>query len=37
MAVSEERTQEILKNLHDAVVDYDEDKTVEWCKLAESE
>ena len=37
MAVTEERTKEILKNLHDSVVDYDEDKCVEWCKVAEAE
>ena len=37
MAVTEERVKDILKNLHDAVVDYDEDKTVEWCKMAAAE
>jgi corrinoid protein of di/trimethylamine methyltransferase len=34
---SEERTKEILKALHDAVVEYDEDKTVEWAKIAVEE
>jgi methanogenic corrinoid protein MtbC1 len=33
----EERTKEILKNLHDAVVDYDEDKAVKWCNIAKRE
>ena len=37
MAVSEERTKEILKNLHDAVVEYEEEKTVEWCNIAKDE
>ncbi len=32
--VSDERTKEILKGLHDAVVQYDEDKTAEWAKIA---
>jgi len=31
---SEERMKETLKRLHDAVVAYDEDKTVEWAKIA---
>ena len=31
---SEERTKEILKGLHEAVVAYDEDKTAEWAKIA---
>ena len=31
---SEERTKEILKGLHDAVVSFDEDKTVELCHTA---
>lgn len=31
---SEERTKEILKGLHDAVVAFDEDKTVELCHAA---
>jgi len=31
---SEERTKEILKGLHEAVVKFDEDKTVEWAKIA---
>ena len=31
---SEERTQEILKELRDAVVNYDEDKVVEWSNIA---
>ena len=34
---AEERTKEILKVLHDAVVDYDEDKTIEWCNIAKDE
>ena len=37
MAVTEERTKELLKNLHDAVVDYDEDKCVELSKAAADE
>jgi len=32
--VSEERAKEILKGLRDAVVHYDEDKAVEWAKIA---
>ncbi len=35
--VSEERTKEILKGLHDAVVQYDEDKVAEWSKIAVDE
>ncbi len=35
--VSEERTKEILKNLHDAVVDYDRDKVEEWSNMAKDE
>ena len=35
--ISEERTKEILKELHDAVVQYDEDKVVEWAKIAVDE
>jgi len=31
---SRERTKEILKELHDAVVHYDEDKAAEWAKIA---
>ena len=31
---SEERTKEILDGLHRAVVDFDEDKAVEWAKIA---
>jgi len=31
---SEERTKEILRELHQAVVQYDEDKAVEWAKIA---
>ena len=31
---SEERTQEILKELRNAVVNYDEDKVVEWSNIA---
>ena len=34
---TEERTEEILRELHDAVVDYDEDKCVEWCNIAKDE
>ncbi len=34
---TEERTKEILKALHDAVVDYDEDKCVQWCNIAKDE
>ncbi len=30
---SEERTREILKGLHDAVIAYDEDRVVEWAKI----
>jgi len=37
LAVTEERTKELLKNLHDAVVDYDEDKCVELSKAAADE
>jgi methanogenic corrinoid protein MtbC1 len=33
----EERTKEILKNLHDAVVDYDRDKVEEWSSIAKDE
>lgn len=29
-----ERTQEILRGLHGAVVNYDEDRAVEWAKIA---
>ncbi len=32
--VSEKRTKEILQGLHEAVVNYDEDKTAEWAKIA---
>ena len=32
--VSEARTKEILKGLYDAVVQYDEEKTVEWARSA---
>jgi len=35
--VSEEKTKEILKNLHDAVVDYDRDKVEEWSNIAKNE
>jgi len=35
--VSEERTKEILKNLHDSVVDYDRDKVEEWSNIAKDE
>jgi len=35
--VSEEKTKEILKNLHDAVVDYDRDKVEEWSSIAKDE
>ena len=35
--VSEEKTKEILKNLHDAVVDYDRDKVEEWSNIAKGE
>ena len=31
---TEERTKEILKGLHEAVVKYDEDKSAEWAKIA---
>jgi len=31
---SEERTKEILKQLHQAVVDFDEDKATEWSQIA---
>jgi corrinoid protein of di/trimethylamine methyltransferase len=31
---SEERTKEILKELREAVIQYDEEKTVEWTKIA---
>ena len=31
---SDERTKEILKGLHHALVAYDEDKTAEWAKIA---
>jgi corrinoid protein of di/trimethylamine methyltransferase len=31
---SEERTKEILKQLHQAVVDFDEDKSAEWSQIA---
>ncbi|MCK4782817.1 MAG: B12-binding domain-containing protein, partial [Desulfobacteraceae bacterium] len=31
---SEERTQEIFKELRNAVVNYDEDKVVEWANIA---
>lgn len=34
---SEERTQEILKELRSAVVNYDEDKVVEWANIAINE
>jgi len=34
---SRERTEEILKQLHDAVVRYDEEKAVEWAKIALAE
>jgi dimethylamine corrinoid protein len=34
---SEERTQEILKELRSAVVNYDEDKVVEWANVAVNE
>lgn len=34
---SEERTKEILKQLHDAVVQYDEDKAAEWAQIALNE
>jgi corrinoid protein of di/trimethylamine methyltransferase len=34
---SEERTQEILKELRSAVVNYDEDKVVEWANIAVNE
>ncbi len=34
---SPERTNEILKELHDAVVRYDEEKAVEWAKIALAE
>jgi corrinoid protein of di/trimethylamine methyltransferase len=30
---SEERTREILKQLYDAVIEYDEDKSAEWAKI----
>ena len=30
---TEERTKEILKGLHEAVVHYDEDKTAEWARI----
>ncbi len=32
--VSEKRTKEILQGLHEAVINYDEDKTAEWAKIA---
>jgi methanogenic corrinoid protein MtbC1 len=32
--VTKGRTLEILRELHNAVVDYDEDKCVEWCNIA---
>ena len=32
--VSEKRTKEILRGLHEAVINYDEDKTAEWAKIA---
>ena len=35
--VSEERTKEILKNLHDAVVDYDRDKVEDWSNISVAE
>jgi len=35
--VSEERTKEILKNLHDAVVDWDRDKVEEWSSIVKDE
>jgi dimethylamine corrinoid protein len=31
---SEERTKEILKEIRTALINYDEDKVVEWCKIA---
>ena len=31
---SEERTQEILKGLREALIEYDEDKVAEWAKVA---
>ena len=31
---SEERTQEILKGLREALIEYDEDKVAEWAKIA---
>jgi len=34
---TEEKTKEILKNLHDGVVQYDEGKVVEWCNIAKDE
>jgi len=34
---SDERTKEILKALHEAVVQYDEDKATEWAKVALNE
>ena len=34
---SEERTKQILEELHDAVVKFDEDKAVEWAKIAVDE
>ena len=34
---TKERTREILRELHNAVVDYDEDKCVEWCNIAKDE
>ncbi len=34
---TEERTREILIELHNAVVDYDEDKCVQWCNIAKDE
>jgi len=34
---SEERTKEILQGLHEAVVKFDEDKTVEWANITMAE
>jgi corrinoid protein of di/trimethylamine methyltransferase len=31
---TDERTKEILKGLHESLVDFDEDKVVEWAKIA---
>ena len=35
--ITEERTKEILKGLHEAVVQYDNDKAMEWAKVAVDE